>query len=249
MRLPTLDAHGHIKATCLKKDLRGTGYVLAMTLSLEEAARAVHRNDDHIAWGIGCHPRFPKYQQAFHKQQFESLLEKTAIVGEIGLECDARTPMDLQLVNFRQILDIIARIPRLVSIHSFRTSNLLLSELKRRPIAVPVLHWWTGNAEETSQAVKLGCYFSIHSAVARQSKFHTRVPLDRILVESDHGFGDPPAAIPHRIGWVEHLVAQQYGIQVKTLREIIWHNFSEIINQTGIRTLLPAGMAAHLFGA
>ncbi len=77
--------------------------------------------------------------------------------------------------SFRQILDVVGKLPRLVSIHAFRATGLVLKELRQRPIAIPVLHWWTGSAAETSQAVELGCYFSIHSAVARQSKFRTSV--------------------------------------------------------------------------
>jgi hypothetical protein len=69
-----------------------------------------------------------------------------------------------------------------------------------------------------------------------QSKFRTAVPPERILVESDHGWADPPAAIPCRIEWVEHLVAQQLGSSVGEVRRLVWENLTRIIRGTGTGT-------------
>jgi TatD DNase family protein len=195
---------------------------------------------------VGCHPRSPKSQEAFDSQRFEDLLRKAALVGEVGLDTGSRVPLAFQLKNFRQILKIVSEIPRPVSIHSYRATKLVLNELRQMPIAVPILHGWAGNTDETSEAVDLGCYFSIHSAVARQSKFHTRVPLERILVESDHGYNDPPAAIPCRIEWVEYLVAQQFKLDVQEVRELVWQNLGTIIQKTGTQGFLPEPMVAVL---
>jgi TatD DNase family protein len=244
MKYPTLDAHAHIKPTRSSKDIQGSGAVLAVTLSLDEAEIGVPREESNILWGAGCHPRFPKAQETFDAKRFERLLEKTALVGEVGLETGSRVPLELQLKNFRSILEIVSKIPRLVSIHSFRATKLVLKELRQRPISIPVLHWWTGSADETSEAVELGCYFSIHSQVARQSKFRTRVPRQRLLLESDHSQNDPPAAIPCRIEWVEYLVAQQYKLEVQEIRELVWQNLAAIVHKTRTRNLLPESFAA-----
>jgi TatD DNase family protein len=136
---------------------------------------------------------------------------------------------------------------RIVSLHSFGTNNsssarstsLILDELRCTTVAAPILHWWTGNAAETRRAVELGCYFSVHSAVARRSLFRTQVPLERLLVESDHGWGDPPGAIPHRVIWVEYLLSASLGMDVCEIRQLVWQNFSDIVRLTGTRELLP----------
>jgi len=248
MEYPTLDAHGHIGPMHLPKDLEDSGEVLAMTLSLDEAALAIRRITPNIAWGAGCHPRFPQAQAAFEIKRFEDIVIGTAIVGEIGLDSGSRVPLELQLKNFRQVLEVISKYPRFSSIHSYHTTRLVLNELRQRPIAIPVLHWWTGSADETSEAVELGCYFSIHSAVARQSKFRTRVPLERILVESDHGYPDPPAAIPYKIEWVEHLVAQQYKMEAQEVRGLAWQNLATIVERSGTLNLIPESFAEILPG-
>jgi TatD DNase family protein len=244
--LPPLDAHAHLDPDRTSSELIDTGAVLAMTLSLDEAVRIVDRYEPHITWGVGCHPRKLKPQEAFDAEQFGELLERAAFVGEIGLDTGSRVPLELQLQTFRQALEVVAELPRLVSIHSYRATRLVIEELRQRPVAVPVLHWWTGTVEETQEAVALGCYFSIHSAVARHSKFHTRVPPERVLVESDHGYRDPPAAIPCRVEWVEHLVGQQLKLGVKDVRRLAWRNLATIIRETDTRELFPETFATVL---
>jgi len=242
----SLDAHAHLDPARSADELADSGAVLAMTLSLDEAALVIGRREPYVAWGVGCHPRKPRAQESFDVGRFRELAERAAFVGEIGLDTGSRVPLEVQLRTFRQALEVVADLPRLVSIHSYRATGLVLEELERRPVAVSVLHWWTGSAGETREAVALGCYFSIHSAVARHSKFRTAVPPERVLVESDHGYADPPAAIPCRVEWVEHLVAQQLGLSVKDVRRLAWQNLATIVCQTGTRRLLPEPLAALL---
>jgi TatD DNase family protein len=240
--LLSLDAHAHFDPSRSSSELAEAGPVLGMTLSLEEASRVVDRKEPLIAWGVGCHPRKLKAQQSFDPEHFAELAERSAVIGEIGLDVAYHVPLPLQLQTFRVALKFAAQHPRIVSIHSFRTTGLVLEELRRNPVAGPILHWWTGSAAETKQAVELGCYFSVHSAVARQSKFRTQVPLERLLVESDHGWADPPGAIPHRVAWVEYLLSALLKMDVRQVRKLAWRNFAEVVRLTGTRELLPEGL-------
>jgi TatD DNase family protein len=244
--LPTLDAHAHIDPSRRPDEIAASGAVLAMTIHLDEAKAALQRGDPCIAWGVGTHPRYPRCQEGFDPARFRALAERTAIVGEVGLDRGGRVPMEKQLGTLRQVLAFVAGTPRLVSIHAYQAMDLVLAELERCPAKVPILHWWTGNVAETRRAVELGCYFSIHSAVARHSKFRLHVPLERVLVESDHGYNDPPAAIPCRVEWAEHLVAQQYKLEVGELRRTVWQNFARIVHETNTRHLLPEELAARM---
>ena len=247
--LSSLDAHAHLDYNRTVDELADSGSVLAMTISLEEAALAIGRHDHQIVWGVGCHPRKLRAQKSFDVERFRDLAERTALVGEIGLDTGshyAHAPLETQLRTFREALEIVADLPRIVSIHSYRATGLVVRELRQKPIAVPILHWWTGTVEETREAVALGCHFSVHSAVARHSKFRTAVPPERILIESDHGYADPPAAIPCRIEWVEHLVAQQLGLSRKDVRHLAWQNLSTIVRKTNTRKLLPEQLVAKM---
>jgi TatD DNase family protein len=247
--LPTLDAHGHLSADHPLADLLASGHVIALTLSLQEAERALGRQDPQIVWGVGCYPRRAASQAGFDVGRFRELVEQTPVVGEVGLDTGSRVPIETQLHTFRQVLAVVAEKPRLVSIHSYRATRLVLDELRRTPVVAPILHWWTGSADETSEAVALGCSFSIHSAVARHSKFRTRVPVERLLVESDHGYGDPPAAIPCRVEWVEHLVAQQLKIEVMEARRLFWRNLAALVERTGTASLWPKSFLQNMRAA
>jgi len=245
-KLPSIDAHAHLHPSRSSKELAKSGAVLASTLSLDEAVQGIGRKEPLIAWGVGCHPRLPTSVQAFDADRFGDLAERSAFVGEIGLDGGSRVPMEHQLQVFRQALEVVAWLPRMVSIHSYQANGMMLEELRRRPVMIPVLHWWTGSADETSQAVALGCYFSVHSAVARHSKFRTTIPSERLLVESDHGYADPPAAIPCRIEWVEHLVAKQLGLNRSDVRRLVWQNLATIIDKTDTLRLLPESLATNI---
>lgn len=124
--LPTLDAHAHLDPVRCSDEFSDSGAVLGMSLSLDEAERALERCDPLIAWGVGCHPRFLRYQEAFDLNRFSSLAKRTAIVGEVGLDTGSRVPMEMQLKTFRQVLEVVSGMPRLVSIHSYQATGLVL---------------------------------------------------------------------------------------------------------------------------
>ncbi len=243
--LPTLDAHAHLQPTPTAAEIAGTGAVLAISISLDEAARGLGRGDALVAWGVGCHPRKNGYQEEFAPGRFGALAEKAAFIGEVGLDAGtSRAPWEIQLRTFRCVLDVVTDLPRPTSIHAYTATGPVIEELRRRPIAVPILHGWPGSAAETREAVALGCYFSIHSQVARRSVYRTQVPPDRVLLETDHGYNDPPAAIPCRIQWVEYLVAQQYRLPVREVRRLAWRNPAAAFAEAGTLDRLPKQMTA-----
>ncbi len=247
--LPSLDAHAHINPAHTSSELAESGAVLAMTVSLEGASLIIGRRERMVVWGVGCHPRKLKAQESFDVEMFRDLVERTAVVGEIGLDTGSHyrhASLEKQLQTFRAALEIVSDLPRIVSIHSYRATGLVVKELQQRPIVAPILHWWTGTVEETREAVALGCYFSVHSAVARHSKFRRWVPPERVLLESDHGYADPPAAIPCRIEWVEHLVAQQFGLSRESVRRLAWQNFGTIVQKTKTQKLLPEPLLTEM---
>ncbi|UCE95716.1 MAG: TatD family hydrolase [Candidatus Bathyarchaeota archaeon] len=131
-----------------------------MSISLEKAMASVDRHDPQIIWGVGCHPRKIKAQEAFDAERFRDLSKRTALIGEIGLDTGlhyGHATLEKQLETFREALDTASELGRIVSIHSYRATGQVIRELRQRPVAAPILHWWTGNVEETREAVELGC--------------------------------------------------------------------------------------------
>ena len=63
--LPTLDAHAHLDPSRPGQDFSSSGVVLAMGISLAEAELSLKRQDQLVVWGVGCHPRMVRHQEAF----------------------------------------------------------------------------------------------------------------------------------------------------------------------------------------
>ncbi|HLZ48813.1 MAG TPA: TatD family hydrolase, partial [Candidatus Limnocylindria bacterium] len=223
--LATLDAHVHIAADRRPAELRAAGFALAMTLSAAEAELTLARHDPKVVWGVGCHPRRARAIAAFDAERFDELASSTPVIGEIGLDATSRVPHDLQLRPFRAALAVARDRGRVVSIHPHKASQAVLDELRRRPQPGAILHWWTGNADETRDAVRLGCAFSVHRAVARRLVW-LGVPRANLLVESDLGYADPPREVPVAIARTERLLADRLGITAGEVREAGWSTLS-----------------------
>lgn len=236
-RRPTLDAHAHIDVHA--RVLSSAGFVLAQTLSADEAAAALERADARVVWGVGCHPRRARAVRSFDRDRFRALAERTPLVGEIGLDGTSRVPHDEQLVAFRGALRVARDLGRVVSVHPHKTSTPVLDELRRCMPAVVILHWWTGDAEETRRAVALGCYFSVHRAVARRLVWRV-VPPERLLIESDIEYARPPRDIPALVALTERMLGDRIDDDPARIRARGWAALATLIRETGTLRLWPS---------
>ncbi len=227
-----LDLHAHILNSVSSSDLVAlNSCVVAVTRSLEEFEQTIKRNDSNVVWGVGCHPGLPEAQSTFDIDRFRKLLKLSPVVGEVGLDGNSSVPMDLQINTFESIIIAIQSEPRLISIHSARATNSVLTILKKhRPIGA-VLHWWRGTEAETKVAVELGCYFSFNAASLAKSNNANLIPRDRILTETDHPYGDRlegKLQRPGNVGSVESKLGHLWGISSDDARANMWSNLWDI---------------------
>lgn len=250
MSLRPIDLHAHIQPDIASRELVRLGaLVFAATRSLEEAAQALQRRDDWTVWGVGCHPGLVGVQKAFDLGQFVSLTGQTPYVSEVGLDGRSRVAMELQRTVFEQILDVLQTTPRITSIHSYEATSAVLGELEKTPIRGATLHWWLGDQAETKRALELGCYFSINVAMKRRTDLLDTIPLNRILPETDHPFGDRRGTAPKYPGGVadvEGMLSAHYGLPITDVRRQTWANLREIVSTTATAELLPRSIRVSL---
>lgn len=251
-RLPALDLHAHLTPAISPDDVAELGaLVWAATRSLDEFEQTQVRADDWVIWGVGCHPGLVGIQKAFDIVRFEKLVGRTPLVSEVGLDGKARPAMDLQRQNFRAILRVLSTTPRVTSIHSYTATAEILDELQRQPIRGAVLHWWLGDAAQTAQALELGCYFSVNPASVRHlSKLS--IPLDRLLPETDHPFGDRFGGANRRPGNVDSVevqVGRLHGLDGDEVRIQVWRNLRTLVQDTGVTGILPRPAKVALLAA
>lgn len=236
-----LDTHAHIESQVSTADLtRLRSYVFAMTRSLAEFETVSERKDPRTVWGVGLHPGLVRNQKAFSAQRFRQLLKLTPLVGEVGLDARSRVSFDLQLMNFRSILEAVEQTPRIVSVHSYGATAEVIRELTRRPVKGIVLHWWLGSPAMTEEAVRLGCYFSVPPAMSQQAEVLRLIPTSRLLPETDHPSGDrfgPQPRRPGNVVEVERRVGSVCGMDAVAARALFWSNFAELVGTTETQAL------------
>lgn len=242
-RLPPIDVHAHIQADMAAADLvELRSLVFAATRSLDEAEQALRRSDPWTVWGVGCHPGLVGVQKAFDPARFAELIAKTSYVSEVGLEGTSRVPMGMQRATFEAILAVLQVNQRITSIHSYGATETVLDCLAHRPIQGAVLHWWLGDAQQTQRATELGCYFSVNASMLRRPNLLDGLPLDRLLTETDHPFGDRSGGRDRRPGHVvnvERALAQLHGLDQDELRLTLWRNLTGLVRLTHCAPLLP----------
>lgn len=248
--LPPLDLHAHVDPAIPSRDLVDLqAVVFAVTRSLGEAASALERTDPGTCWGVGCHPGLVRAQQTFSASYFSELMKHTAFVSEIGLDGESRVPMSTQQATLGAILEVLQRSPRITSIHSYEAAEEVLESLETQPIKGAVLHWWLGDPAQTRRAVNLGCFFSINASSVRRTDLLDIIPLDRVLTETDHPFGDRQGnghARPGGVDTVEQVFARRTGLSPEDVRSLVWGNLRRLVAEVGCADLLPRGIRLRL---
>lgn len=250
--LPALDLHAHIDTTIAPRDLLSLrAVVFAASRSLAESRLALKRQHQDLltVWGVGVHPGVKKSLNEYERIAFDQLIDRTAYVGEVGL--DARVPSRLgkQHEVFASLLAQLQKKPRLTSIHSYGATSEVVDHLERTPVTGAILHWWLGDREATARAIELGAYFSVNTATLRRSNAIDLIPIDRLLPETDHPDGNRSGTRPHQPGNVadvEATLAKARGLSAMEVRIQAWRNLATLVTRTRTSALLPERVAAIL---
>lgn len=242
---PPLDTHAHVDTSIDAHTLLNLRAVIfAASRSIEESARALERQSRDLltVWGAGVHPGMKAALETYTPSSFESLIEKTAYVGEIGLDAKVKSRLPLQREVLSSILKQLQARPRITSIHSYGATDEVLDHLELTPIRGAVLHWWLGDSEATLRAVELGAFFSINASSVRRSEILNLIPPERLLVETDHPDGNRYGRQPRQPGNtadVESVLATRNGVPAQTMRHRLWQNLARLVESTATLELLP----------
>jgi TatD DNase family protein len=250
-RWPPLDTHAHVDVSLGSRELLALrAVVFAVTRSLGEAQRALSRlpQDELAVWGVGTHPASPDALAEFEPFAFARMAERAAVIGEVGLDGTVKSRLGLQTEVFSAVLGHLQSAPRLTTIHSHHATKEVVELLQDRPIRGAILHWWLGDARATATALELGAYFSANYANAGHLAA-LEIPLERLLLETDHPDGDrrsPAPRQPGRVEAAEKRLAGSYGVTPDQLRLATWHNLHQLARRTDSLPLFPARLRTLL---
>jgi TatD DNase family protein len=217
-----IDSHCHLADDTFTQDLddvvrraRDAGLERAMVIleagNAKEAAQA-RRLDalwPELCFSIGVHPHQahqyaadPDRAAAVVREQWAATPAARA-VGEIGLDYHYDfSPRDVQQAVFRAQLRLARELDRPVVIHTREADDDTVTMLREEGGGQlrGVLHCFTGGAALADSGLDLGFYISLAGIITfpkaeelRQTV--RRVPLDRLLTETDSPFLAP---VPYR---------------------------------------------------
>ena len=251
--IPALDMHAHIEPTIAASELVAlNACVVAMTRRLDEFDAARSRSDPSTIWGVGCHPGLVREVRHYDGGRMRDAIRSTAVIGEVGLDGVARTPLAEQTRVLRSVLEMSSDTPRLLSMHSYRATDQLLELLTSYQPQGTILHWWLGSPEATEAALEVGAYFSINASQAAKWPSLRLVPADRVFLETDHPFGDRSERGGRRPGTLtsaEAAVAQTLKLSVDALRRQTWRNLRTLCEDLALIELLPRAFQIQLLAA
>jgi TatD DNase family protein len=223
---------------------RGITQFLSVAVDLATSASLVELTEryDHVYSSVGVHPLQKIDQPVPEVEQLVALARapKVVAIGETGLDNFYRAEShQWQRDSFIRHLQASQQTGLPIIIHTRDAREETLELLRQYPLqAAGVMHCFTETWEMAEAAIELGFYISFSGIVTFKSadelrEVVRRMPLDRILVETDSPWLAP---VPHRgkqnepqyVREVAETVADLKGVSLEQLAEITTQNFHRL---------------------
>jgi TatD DNase family protein len=204
----------------------GEGVFILDNLMAHEGLLPVNRSG--VVYSMGIHPWFlneTNHDQliGFVRQNASSKL--IAAIGEAGFDKLRGPSMDLQHRTFSEQAVLSEEIGKPMVIHCVKAwDELMAAHRKIRPKLPWLIHGFRGKKELAIQLIAKNMYISFwfDFIIRPEASVLVRsLPVDRIFLETDGSGAD--------IKEIYHKVADDLGISIEKLKEIIYSNFIEFL--------------------
>jgi TatD DNase family protein len=206
----TTDTHAHVYWKSYDEDrpqvlerARAAGVerivVVGTDLETSRAALALCAGDPRLYATAGLHPHEAERmdEAAFAELAALAAREDCVAVGETGLDWFKEySPRDLQRASFRRQLALARELDKPVVVHCRDAHEDTVALLREHPGVRGVMHCYTFGPDELFPYLELGFYVSFSGVVTypkndANREAARRVPLERLLVETDSPFLAP----------------------------------------------------------
>jgi len=263
---PLVDTHAHLDDKRLRADLygvlnraicAGVEQIVVIGTTAVTSAAAVELAEAHrgLFAAVGIHPNDAAEAGEHDWPKITDLINRPGVVavGETGLDRYwKRTPFPEQQAWFDRHLNLAHEQDLPVVIHSRDCQSDLIDQLRRvnRPVK-GVMHAFTGTWDEAQAYLDLGLYLSFAGPVTFTNKsldglreVAARVPLDRLLVETDSPYLSPHPCRgqtnePARVALTAARMAEIRGLSPIDFARITTSNARGLFRLPVDMTLLP----------
>ncbi len=194
------DSHFHLDlwkspAKILEEIEANRIYTIAVTNapSVFKQTRDLTQGCKYARAAVGLHPELVKDR---HKEivAFREYAKTTRYIGEVGLDY-AQASTDIKQLQRKIFNEIIEECytdgGKILTIHSRRAEEDVISMIGSRFPGVSILHWYSGPKKLISKAINSGFYFSANLAMTLSKSgkaIIAEIPVEKILTESDGPF-------------------------------------------------------------
>lgn len=236
---------GSLEALLDEARAAGLGALLAVGIDLESSREmirlAVRHPDVHAS--VGVHPLQERHTALPDERQLLELggHPRVVAIGETGIDCHYdRANLDWQRESFRIHARVARRLRKPLVVHTrdARAETLELLREEVDPGIGGVLHCFTEDWELAEAGLELGFYISFSGILTFRNagalrEVAARVPLDRLLVETDAPWLAP---VPYRgktnrpqyVAEVARCLAGLRGLDESDFQELVAANFSRL---------------------
>lgn len=253
---PIVDTHTHLDDEAFKPDLddvleasRAAGVHHFINIGFTpdgwEASSALRDRYPDIHLALGLHPHD---SGLYGRDLARDLVRATAelhpvAIGETGFDFARSGPVfAVQERAFRAQLEIAAAEGLPTVIHQRQASDALMAELDRWPSLAPiVLHSFDGTHRLADWAIERGCFIGIGGLATRRAssvlrELLSRMPIDRLLLETDSPYLAPTGAtssrnIPANLPSIAATLAPLWG---QSGEELCWATSANAIALFGL---------------
>ncbi|MDP2432529.1 MAG: TatD family hydrolase [Pseudomonadota bacterium] len=182
-------------------------HALCVSVNLENFPRvlALAEAHDNLFASVGVHPDHDEGREPTVDELVELAAHPRVVaIGETGLDYYRlnREEVDWQRARFRTHIHAARAADKPLIIHTRSAAEDTLAIMAEEGAAVPggVMHCFTESWEVAEAALAMGFYISLSGIVTFKSaqdlkEVARRVPLDRLLIETDSPYLAP---VPHR---------------------------------------------------
>lgn len=252
-----IDTHSHLnfkdfdkdRDEVIKRSLEGDVWFINIGndyQSSEQVVKIAEKYQQGIFAAIGLHP-LDVNKEEFDAEKHRELAKskKVVAIGEIGLDYlnldkkdEAEIKNKQKEVLLKQ-LELAQELDLPVIFHCRKAHNELLKLLEKFQVPSSklqgVIHCFTGDWKQAKEYLEMGFYLGFNGIIFKMDVSETikKIPLDRILVETDCPFLTPPMARmkrnePLNVEYVIQKIAETRNESFKKVAQASFENAQKL---------------------
>ena len=243
-----IDTHCHLALQQYDEDrdqvleqIKKSGCKALMEVSIDfestERMFSLFEDDELFYFSLGYHPHSADTFKADILDKYRSLLKnkkRIKAIGEAGLDVKSKVEFEKQYQVYRVFCEFAKETELPLIIHHRGYDDEILKPLEELKLNKCIFHCFSSGPDMLTRVMKLGAYASFSGIVTFKSAQEVKesakkVPLDRLLVETDSPFLAPQKVRGQRNSPVNVLeiineIANLRQMPVDELKEIVYEN-------------------------